>query len=164
MIAAQTRSRPTEGEFTMYYSIGQVAQLSGLPISTLRYYDKEGLFPALQRAGGIRQFTDRELETLHVIECLKRSGLEIRDIKRFMEWTAQGSASYPQRRALFAQQQQMVEAEIAKLQRVLAMLRFKNWYYTQAMQDDNEDAIRAMMPDRLPPEIQPLYDLAHAEE
>lgn len=148
----------------MYYSIGQVAQLSGLPISTLRYYDKEGLFPALQRAGGIRQFTDRELETLHVIECLKRSGLEIRDIKRFMEWTAQGSASYPQRRALFAQQQQTVEAEIAKLQRVLAMLRFKNWYYTQAMQDGNEDAIHAMLPDRLPPEIQALYDLAHAEE
>ena len=57
--------------------------------STLRYYDKEGLFPGLERAGGIRKFTEKELEALRVIECLKQSGLEIREIKTFMEWCSE---------------------------------------------------------------------------
>ena len=74
------------------YTIGQVSERFDLPVSTLRYYDKEGLFPALTRTSGIRRFGEQELEALRVIECLKRSGLEIKEIKQFMEWCAQGSA------------------------------------------------------------------------
>ena len=43
------------------YTIGQVSEMFGLPASTLRYYDKQGLFPALERTSGIRQFGDTEL-------------------------------------------------------------------------------------------------------
>ena len=68
------------------YTIGQISEMFQIPVSTLRYYDKEGLFPGLERAGGIRKFTEKELEALRVIECLKQSGLEIREIKTFMEW------------------------------------------------------------------------------
>ena len=57
------------------YTIGQVSEQFDLPVSTLRYYDKEGLFPALTRTSGIRRFGEQELEALRVIECLKRSGL-----------------------------------------------------------------------------------------
>ena len=53
------------------YSIGQVAEMFGLPISTLRYYDKQGLFPNMERASGICRFSDREIEALCVISCLK---------------------------------------------------------------------------------------------
>ena len=70
------------------YTIGQVAEMFNLPISTLRYYDKQGLFPQLTRESGIRKFSDNEIEALRVIECLKKSGLEIKDIKLFMEWCA----------------------------------------------------------------------------
>ena len=99
------------------YTIGQVSQMSGLPVSTLRYYDKEGLFPGMERSGGIRRFGERELETLRIIECLKKSGLEIREIKQFMEWCAQGSATYPQRRELFFKQKAAVEGEIERMNR-----------------------------------------------
>ena len=58
------------------YTIGQVSEMFGLPISTLRYYDKQGLFPGMERISGIRKFSEKEIETLRVIECLKRSGLE----------------------------------------------------------------------------------------
>ena len=44
------------------YSIGQVAEMFGLPISTLRYYDKQGLFPNMERVSGIRKFGDTEIE------------------------------------------------------------------------------------------------------
>ncbi len=144
------------------YSIGQVSEMFHLPISTLRYYDKEGLFPGMERQSGIRRFGEREIEALRVIECLKASGLEIRDIKRFMEWTTEGAATYAQRKQLFETRRQAVEAEMAALQKTLDMLRYKCWYYATAIADGNEDRINAMLPDHLPPEIQRLYDSGHA--
>lgn len=143
------------------YTIGQVSKMFEIPVSTLRYYDKEGLFPDMVRSSGIRQFSEQELDTLRMIECLKKSGLEIKDIKQFMAWCAEGSSTYPQRRALFEQQKEQVEAEIRKLERVLDMLRFKCWYYDEAIRDGNEDKIQSMLPDRLPDDIQQLYNRAH---
>ena len=143
------------------YSIGQVSQMFGLPISTLRYYDKQGLFPRMARKSGKRQFGENELETLRLIECLKRSGLEIKDIKQFMDWCMQGASTYPLRRELFEKQKATVEAEIAHLNKTLDMLRFKCWYYDQLMHDGNEERIKSLLPDRLPEEIQKIYDNAH---
>lgn len=143
------------------YTIGQVSEMFHLPISTLRYYDKEGLFPNMERTSGIRRFGSQEIETLHIIECLKKSNLEIKDIRQFMEWCSQGSSTYPQRRELFLRQKESVEKEIHKLEQVLDMLRFKCWYYEQAIQDGDESRVQEMLPDHLPEEIQRIYDHAH---
>ncbi len=144
------------------YTIGQVSQMTGLPVSTLRYYDQQGLFPELRKESGIRKFTDRELDILKMVECLKSSGLELRDIRQFIHWCAEGSATYPQRKAMFLKQKEVVEGEIQSLEKTLNMLRFKCWYYEQAIQDGSEDRIKAMLPDQLPPDIQALYDRGRA--
>ena len=144
------------------YTIGQVSELFGLPISTLRYYDKEGLFPTIQRDSGIRKFGEKELEALRVIECLKKSGLEIKDIKQFMEWCVQGSETYPQRQELCLHQKAAVEAEIERMNRVLDMLRFKCWYYEQAIRDGNEDRLSRLQPEEMPEEIRRAYEHAHS--
>jgi len=144
------------------YTIGQVSEMFNIPISTLRYYDKEGLFPHLERKGNIRYFSDNELEALRVIDCLKRSGLEIKDIKQFFVWVTEGAGSYGKRKELFEARKAAVEEEINALEKTLAMLKFKCWYYEKALTDGNEDAISDMMPDKLPPEIQQLYDKAHS--
>jgi len=146
------------------YTIGQISELFHLPISTLRYYDKEGLFPDMTRSSGIRRFGEKETEALRVIECLKRSGLEIKDIKQFMDWCAQGSSTYPQRRELFLRQKKLIELEIARLEKSLDMIRFKCWYYEQAMLDGSEERVQAMLPDHLPEEIQQYYDHAHKND
>ena len=146
------------------YTIGQVSEMFGLPISTLRYYDKEGLFPGMERQSGIRKFSDRELEALRIIECLKLSGLEIKDIKQFIAWCVEGDSTYPDRKALFETRKKIVEAERIALQKTLDMLKFKCWYYETAIRDGNEDRLNAMLPDKLPPDIQKLYDNAHASE
>lgn len=145
------------------YTIGQVSKMFDLPISTLRYYDKEGLFPEIRRVSGIRQFSEREIEALRIIECLKKTGLEIKDIKRFMAWCTQGSKTYPQRQALFEKQKQQVEAEISRMNRVLDMLKYKCWYYEQAIHDGNEERLSAMQPQDMPAEIQAAYLNAHQD-
>ena len=143
------------------YTIGQVAEMFDLPISTLRYYDKQGLFPKLARESGIRKFSDNEIQALRVIECLKKSGLEIKDIKLFMEWCTEGSATYSNRFELIHKQKKRVEAEIQQLHKTLDMLKFKCWYYTQAMEDGNEDKAKALIPDGLPKDIRQAYDNSH---
>ena len=143
------------------YTIGQVAEMFDLPISTLRYYDKQGLFPQLTRESGIRKFSEHEIEALRVIECLKKSGLEIKDIKLFMDWCAEGSTSYPQRFELIHKQKERVEAEIHQLHKTLDMLKFKCWYYTQAMEDGNEYKAKALIPEGLPEDIRKAYDNSH---
>lgn len=144
------------------YTIGQVSQMFDIPISTLRYYDKQGLFPGMERSSGIRKFGERELETLRLIECLKKSGLEIRDIRQFIDWCQQGPATYAQRRQLFVRQKEAVEAEMEHLSKVLDMLRFKCWFYEQAIAQGGDGEIRKLLPDRLPEEIQKAYDHAHS--
>ena len=144
------------------YSIGQVAEMFGLPISTLRYYDKQGLFPNMERVSGIRRFSDAEIEALRVIECLKKTGMEIKNIRQFMDWCAEGPSTYPQRKAMFEAQRAHMEAELEQMNRTLDMLKFKCWYYEQAMKDGSEDGLKALIPDRLPEEIRKAYENAHS--
>lgn len=143
------------------YTIGQVSEMFNLPISTLRYYDKEGLFPNLERKGNIRYFSDVEIEAIRVIECLKESGLEIKEIKKFFEWVVEGPSSYARRKMLFEKRKVAIQEEIKLLEKTLAMLEFKCWYYTKAMKDGNENGINAMLPDNLPDDIQQLYNKTH---
>ena len=144
------------------YTIGQVSEMFHIPVSTLRYYDKEGLFPGLERASGIRRFGDAELEALRVIGCLKKSGLGFKGLRQFMQWCCEGSGTYGKRRELFERQRRVVEQQLRQMEKTLSMIRFKCWYYEQALQDGSEERVTRMMPDHLPAEIQKLYDDARS--
>lgn len=146
------------------YTIGEVSEITGLPVSTLRYYDKQGFFPDLQRTSGIRKFSDKEIEILRVVECLKKSGLSIGDIKLFIDWCAQGADTFSQRKQLLERQREKVETEILHLNKVLDMLKFKCWFYEQAILDGDDKRVRSLLPDKLPTEIQKYYDNVHSDE
>ena len=146
------------------YTIGQVSEMFHLPISTLRYYDKEGLFPNMERSSGIRRFSEIELDTLYVIECLKKTGMGIKDIKQFMDWCAEGPSTYANRKELFENRKRALEKQLRELEKNMAMIKFKCWYYEQAILDGNEDRLRSMIPDNLPEDIKEMYLLAHSLE
>ena len=76
-------------------------------------------------------------------------------------WVTEGSDSYEKRKELFEARKTAVEAEIQSLQKTLALLKFKCWYYDTAIADGSEDNINAMIPDKLPEAIQKLYDESH---
>ena len=59
-----------------------MAKILHVAPSTLRYYDKEGLLPFVERSsGGIRLFKDSDFEWLSMIECMKQTGMPINEIK-----------------------------------------------------------------------------------
>ena len=70
----------------MFYTIGEVSKKFNIPTSTLRYYEKEGLLPFIERdKNGIRKFKEENFEWIHTIECLKNTGIPIKDIKNFID-------------------------------------------------------------------------------
>ena len=82
----------------MFYTIGEMAQKLNVAPSTLRYYDKEGLLPFVERSsGGIRMFKDEDMEWLRLLGRLKKAGMPLREIKAFMDWSRQGDATIDRR-------------------------------------------------------------------
>ena len=75
----------------MAYTVGEMSKRLGGPASTLRYYDKEGLLPQVERSpGGIRVFQESDYEWLRMIGCMKKAGMSIRDIRHYIQLSAQG--------------------------------------------------------------------------
>lgn len=135
----------------MYYSIGEVADANGIAVSTLRYYDREGMFPNMGRSnGGIRVFSDTEINTLRVIECLKDSGMSIKSIKEFLTWCQEGDSSLHKRREMFHTRLEEVEKQIQELEKTKNMLKYKCWYYDTAIAAGTEDAVRNLPDEKIP--------------
>ncbi|MDE7283070.1 MAG: MerR family transcriptional regulator [Lachnospiraceae bacterium] len=138
----------------MYYSIGEVAKATGISISTLRYYDREGMFPNMERSnGGIRVFSDTEIDTLKVIECLKSSGMPIKSIKEFLGWCQEGDITLEKRRKMFHIRLDEVEKQIEALQETKNMLKFKCWYYDTAVATGSEETVKNIPADEIPEDI-----------
>ena len=105
------------------YTIGQVSEMFDLPVSTLRYYDKEGLLPFVGRSsGGIRVFEEKDFEWLRIIECLKKTGMSLKDIREYIELAMQGDATIAQRLEMFRKQKAVLEARMAELQQTMDTL------------------------------------------
>lgn len=134
----------------MTYTIGEMAKKLGVAPSTLRYYDKEGLLPAVARSeGGVRVFQDADLDHLCLIQCLKKTGMSIQEIRQFIDWAAQGDETIPQRLELFRHRREAVMDQIAQLQDTLEVLDFKSWYYETA-QGIGTKAVSALPAEQVP--------------
>jgi len=117
----------------MLYTIGDIATKLNVAPSTLRYYDKEGLLPFIDRSsGGIRMFKESDLGWLMIINCLKQSGMPIKDIRYFIDLCREGDSSISQRLELIDAQRKSVLDQIAGLRRSLHILDYKHWYYETA--------------------------------
>lgn len=135
----------------MVYTIGEMAKLLDVAPSTLRYYDKEGLLPFMQRSeGGMRVFQDSDYEILKIIHCLKATGMQIKDIKQFILLVIQGDESIEARLALFRKRKAEVEKQMLRLQETLDIIKFKCWYYEIAKEAGTTAVPENMSDDELP--------------
>lgn len=116
------------------FSIGEVVKQTGLSAHTLRYYEKEGLLPFVTKnSSGLRVYTTNDLRWLSMIECLKDSGLQIKEIRQYIEWFRQGDSTLQQRLELFQNRRKALEAEISRMQTVMNKITFKETLYTTAL-------------------------------
>ena len=117
----------------MTYTTAKAAEKIGISAHTLRFYDKEGLLPNVGRdEHGNRRFTDNDLQWLSLLQCLKNTGMSLKDIKRFAECTTIGDDTIDERLALFESQTENVKRQIAELKRYLNLLEYKLAFYQKS--------------------------------
>ena len=138
----------------MLYTVGEMAKLLDVAPSTLRYYDKEGLLPFVERSqSGIRMFKDTDYEWLQIINCLKKTGMPLKDIKDFIYMAMAGDETIDERLELFKKQKAVIEMQMAELQETLDTLNFKCWYYETAKNAGTTSVPRDMSMDEIPAEF-----------
>lgn len=122
------------------YSISEVANELNLTVYTLRYYDKEGLIPFVERTpSGIRVFKESDIDALKVIECLKATGMPIKEIKHFIDWCSDGDSTLQQRSDMFLERKAIVEAQMEELKKTMEVIEHKCLYYKTALDAGTED-------------------------
>ena len=147
----------------MVYTVGEMAKRLDIPSSTLRYYDKEGLLPFVERSsGGIRMFQEKDFEWLQIIECLKKAGMSIKDIREYISLALQGDETIDARLELFKRQRQALEEQMAALQRTMDVLDYKCWYYETAKKAGTVKVPQSMTLSEIPEQYRNSYEHLHS--
>jgi DNA-binding transcriptional MerR regulator len=122
------------------YSISEVAKELNVTAYTLRYYDKEGLMPFVERsASGQRLFKESDIAALKVIDCLKSTGMPIKEIKTFIDWVTDGDTTLQQRFDMFMERKAIVEKQMEELKKTMELVEHKCLYYKTALEAGTED-------------------------
>ncbi|WP_442759718.1 MerR family transcriptional regulator [Streptomyces zaomyceticus] len=125
-------STSTSGTRT-HYTISEVASLTGLSAHTLRWYERIGLMPHVDRSHtGQRRFTDRDLNWLAFVGKLRLTGMPVADMVRYAELVREGDHTRDERRELLETTRRDVLSRITELQDTLAVLDIKIGHYGTA--------------------------------
>ena len=123
----------------MGYSVKDVSEKLNISQYTLRYYEKEGLIPYVQRNySGRRVYSDNDLIWIQLIGCMRATGMSIAYIKNYVELTVQGKSTLLKRREIIIEQKEIIETEIKKYSDLLEVVNIKLQRYNQLIIDECE--------------------------
>lgn len=97
-------------------SIGEVAEIAGVSVSAIRYYERNGLLPKAERVGGQRRFAVATVRRLEIIAVAKRAGFSLAEVRIMLTSIDEGAAAHEQLRTLAARRLPEVDAEILRAQ------------------------------------------------
>ena len=119
------------------YSVGEAAERVGLTTHTLRWYEREGLVAPVGRdSAGRRRYTDEDLGWLDLLIKLRRTGMPVRDMRRYCELARQGDQTLPERLRLFKEHRERVLNRIQELQADLEVLNYKIDVYGKLVEEN----------------------------
>jgi MerR family transcriptional regulator, aldehyde-responsive regulator len=114
--------------------ISEVSEQSGLSVDTLRYYEKIGLLPAVNRTdGGVRDYSALDLRRVNFIKCMRTAGLPIDVLIQYYALVQQGDETIEARKEILQDQRDKVMAKIAELQETLDLLNYKIDVYEKSV-------------------------------
>ena len=116
------------------YSMKDVCAMTGLNYETLRFYCNEGLIPNVTRdKNNYRVFSERDVNWIRGLLCLKRCDMSIKDMKRYMELCLQGKNSIAERKELLTAQKEILLDHIKELQNSVEYIEKKQRYYDDVL-------------------------------
>ncbi|NEA45221.1 MerR family transcriptional regulator [Streptomyces sp. SID10815] len=125
--------RPPRPDGRDAYTISEVVAFTGLTAHTLRWYERIGLMPHVDRSHtGQRRYTNRDLEWLDLVGKLRLTGMPVADMVRYAELVRGGEETYGERYELLAATRRDVLERMAQLRDTLAVLDRKIGFYADA--------------------------------
>ncbi|MGD6745697.1 MerR family transcriptional regulator [Streptomyces sp. BH106] len=116
-----------------HYTISEVVALTGLTAHTLRWYERIGLMPDVDRSHtGQRRYSNRDLDWLSLVGKLRLTGMPVADMVRYAELVRRGEETFDERRELLEATRRDVLNRVAELQDTLAVLDYKIDFYAGA--------------------------------
>lgn len=114
--------------------ISEVSEQSGLSVDTLRYYEKIGLLPPVNRTdSGIRDFSDLDLRRVNFIKCMRAAGLPVEVLIEYYALVQQGDDTTEARKAILVEQRSQLLTRMAEMQETLDLLNHKIEVYENAV-------------------------------
>ena len=136
------------------YTIGDAAAKLGMPASTIRFYEKNGLIPNQQRSSdGRRLFDEDDLEWMRFVERLKVSGMPIKEIREYIRLYMEGDSTIEERRRIVYERRAAIDKQLEELQLARDFIEYKCWFYDVASESGTCDTPREMPFDELPEDI-----------
>lgn len=116
------------------YTMKQACELTNLPYETLKFYCNEGLVPNVRRdKNNYRIFSDRNIRWINNLNCLKRCGMSIKNIKEYLALCLEGESSIPQRMEMLVVHRKDLVKKLDELNKNLAYLDYKNQFYQDVL-------------------------------
>lgn len=114
--------------------IAEVSQQSGMSSDTLRYYERIGLIPPVNRNGsGIRDYSDLDVRRVEFVKCMRSAGLPIEVLIEYFKLIEQGDQTIQARKAILVEQREQLRAKMAEMQKTLDLLNHKIEVYENAV-------------------------------
>ena len=116
------------------YTMKDVCTMTGLPYETLRFYCNEGLLPNVRRdKNNYRIFSERDLNWLQGLLCLKRCGMTLAEMKEYLAYCLEGPSSIPERKEILAVKKEALLASMEKLQKAIDYIDWKQNFYDDVL-------------------------------
>lgn len=143
----------------MMYTVAEAAKIAHTSPHTLRYYSKAGLLPFVERSErGIRLFKKEDFAWLFLIDCLKNTGMPIREIKQFVDWAMEGDATINDRLEMFEEREVAVKEQIAQLEEYLEFIQYKKWRYQVSQKAGTAAVHETMKEAEIPEDIRKIKE------
>ncbi|MFD2614824.1 MerR family transcriptional regulator [Paenibacillus gansuensis] len=110
----------------MGISIKEASETLGIPSHTIRYYDKEGLLPFIQRdANGNRIFEDKDLEWINLMTCFRVTGMPVAALKHIVDLALQGESTIEERKSILEEHKKELQRQQQELDHAFEAVNYK---------------------------------------
>ena len=107
-------------------TISEVSEKYGIPVDTLRYYEKEGLIPPVHRKeSGVRDYTEADCGWVEFIKCMRSAGLSIETLTEYVALYRKGNRTLQKRKNLLIAERDRLQERVNEMQKTLNRLNYK---------------------------------------
>ena len=115
-------------------NISEVSKKHNIPTDTIRYYEKVGLIPGVnRRESGIRDFSDNDVRWIEYIKCMRSAGMPIKELSEYVGLFEKGEKTHKQRKQILIRQRDNLVEKLKEMKKTLKMLNHKINTYDNEM-------------------------------